>query len=131
MIITDEIKRRIRRLAKKHRLSLVVLFGSQATGRTHAKSDVDIAVLGKGKIDRLQIGVDLDKVFGRDDVEIVDLGTASPTLMYVMVEDGQTLYEKTHGTFFVWKLYAIRTWLETAWLRVMRDKKLIQWASQN
>ncbi len=126
MIITDEIKNKIARLAEKHTLTLVVLFGSQATGRVHSSSDIDIAVLGNHKIDRLSIGAELEELFERNDLEVVDLSMASPTLMYVIVEDGILLYETQEDYFFDWKMHAIRTWMETSWLRRMRDKKMLE-----
>jgi len=125
----DEIqKRQIGEVAKKHGLEFVVLFGSQATGRVHAKSDIDIAVMSKKAFDIYKVMSDFDPVFKRDDVETVDLSMASPTLMYVVVRDGKLLYEERAGDFFRWKLYAIKIWMETGWLRELQRHKLIEWA---
>lgn len=128
MINIDAIKPDIKNLAEKHGLSLVVLFGSQATGALHPKSDVDIAVLSKGHIDMLALTGDFYKLLQREDVEVVNLGTASPTLMYVVVRDGKLLCENEVGAFLRWKLYAIWVWLDTAWLRRLRDQKMLEWA---
>lgn len=128
----EQAKRAAETIAKKHRLSFVALFGSQATGRTHEKSDVDIAILAKQPLrldEQLKISSELSDSFRRDDVEIVDLANASPTLMRVVVEDGQTLYEKESNTFFNWKLRALTEWRETVWLRDLRNKKLLEWAN--
>lgn len=124
----DKIKPKIKELAEKYDLSLVVLFGSQATGRIHQKSDIDIAVLGAKKFYMPKLMIDFDRIFKRDDIEIVDLGVASPTLMHCVVRDGKALFEKDADTFFNWKLYAIWVWMDTAWLRQLRDKKMIEWA---
>ncbi|MCX6716759.1 MAG: nucleotidyltransferase domain-containing protein [Candidatus Taylorbacteria bacterium] len=126
----EAIKPKIAEIAEKYGLSAIVLFGSQATGKTHGKSDVDIAVLSKNDFDRFALATDLDKAFNRDDVEVVDLRAASPTLMYVVVRDGVLLYESEKDSFFSWKMYAIRVWLDTAWLRKLADKKLVDWANQ-
>jgi len=115
-------------IAKKYDLKLIALFGSQATGRTHEKSDIDIAVLGSGEVDRTAVAVELDEVFGRDDTEVVVLNDASPTMMYVVARDGTVLYEDSVGQFVSWKLFAMREWRDTAWLRALRDRKLIEWA---
>ena len=123
MIDIDSIKPEIQGLAEKHGLDSVVLFGSQATGRTHSKSDIDIAVLSRRPINRSRIAMDLDEIFERDDVEVVDLSEASPTLMRSVVGDGKLLYENELGTFFRWKLYAIKIWMETAWLRKLANRK--------
>lgn len=127
MIDTLKTKEKVKTLAEKYGLSLAVLFGSKATGRTHLKSDVDIAVLSNNKFDSKIID-DFYDLFKREDVEVVDLATASPTLMYVVVRDGKLLYEKESEAFFNWKLYAMWVWRDTAWLRKLRDRKLVEWA---
>lgn len=40
----EQAKKVAETVAKKHGLSFVALFGSQATGRVHEKSDIDIGV---------------------------------------------------------------------------------------
>ena len=124
----EKIKGQIKGLAEKYNLSFVSLFGSQAIGNIHSKSDIDIAVLGKGALDMNKLTIDLYNFFRREDVEVVDVGSASPTMMYVVVRDGKSLYESESGNFLKWKLYAIWVWLDTAWLRKLRDKKMIEWA---
>jgi predicted nucleotidyltransferase len=44
-------KQYIARIAQKYSLELILLFGSQATGRTHGQSDFDVAYLSKQKLD--------------------------------------------------------------------------------
>ena len=129
MIDINALKPKIGKLAEKYGLTLLVLFGSQVTGAMHSKSDVDIAVLGSKDFDRFALANDLDKVFGRDDVEVVDMNRASPTMMYVLIRDGEALYENARGAFMKWKFYAIREWLDTAWLRKLGNRKLIEWST--
>ncbi|HBV01535.1 MAG TPA: hypothetical protein DEF00_04085 [Candidatus Taylorbacteria bacterium] len=118
----------IAEIAKKNNLNFVVLFGSQATGRVHEKSDIDIAVLGSKEVDRVKVGCEFDEVFGRNDIEVVVLNNASPTMMYVVARDGKVLYEDSAGRYISWKLFAMREWRDTAWLRALRDRKLTEWA---
>ena len=130
----DKLKEKTKEIAVKYGLSFVAIFGSQATGRTHQKSDIDIAVIRKQSIsfdDRLKIIGDFSDMLKREDVEIVDLASASPTLMYIVVRDGKLLYEKKENDFLNWKLYAIKIWMETAWLRDMSRKSLVDWAKDN
>lgn len=130
----DKIKEKTKEIACKYDLSFVALFGSQATGRTHQKSDIDIAVIRKQPIsfdDRLKIIGDFSDVFEREDVEVVDMSSASPTLMYAVVRDGKLLYEEKENDFLNWKLYAIKIWMETAWLRDLSRKSLLDWAKNN
>lgn len=123
-----DLKSKIAPLAEKYNLKLVVLFGSQASGRTHKNSDIDIAVLGEGVVDMSSLTIDFYSLFNRDDVEVVDIGSASPTMMYVIVRDGKLLYENESGVFLKWKFYAMWVWRDTAWFRHLRDKKMIEWA---
>ena len=123
----EEIKLPIKAVAEKHNLEFVALFGSQATRNTHAKSDIDIAVISHNKVNVPRLMGELSEIFKRDDVEVVDLGLASPTLMYSVVKDGKVLYENSPDAFFSWKLYAIKIWMETSWLRALRDRKIREW----
>ena len=125
---TDAYKAEIATLAEKYGLDFVVLFGSQATGKTHAKSDIDLAVITRGSINVPQLAVEFEHIFKRDDVEVVNLAIASPTLMYAVSRDGQLLYEKELGAYLRWRVYATKIWMDTEWLRRMRDRKLIDWS---
>ena len=109
MLDFEALKPAIKELAKKHNLSLVVLFGSQATGRTHAKSDIDIAVLAADAFVTSKLMGEFDAIFKRDDIEVVDMSDASPTMGYVLTRDGMLLYEESTGAFMKWKFRAIRT----------------------
>lgn len=127
----EQAKQAAEKIAKKHGLSFVALFGSQATGRTHEKSDIDIAVLAKEVIDfdvQTKIWGEFSDMFKRDDIEVVDLHGATPTMMYVAARDGKALYEDVAGRLVSWKLFAMREWRDTAWLRKLRDRKLLEWA---
>ncbi|MDE1975208.1 MAG: nucleotidyltransferase domain-containing protein [Patescibacteria group bacterium] len=131
MNLSAEIKGKIQAIATKHGLEFAVLFGSQATGRIHARSDVDIAVISRQPVNIDRLAMEFSEALGRDDVEVVDLSRSSPTLMRQVVLEGKLLYEKSFGGFFAWKIYAIKVWMETAWLRDLGKKKLMEWAGQS
>ncbi|MDP3996221.1 MAG: nucleotidyltransferase domain-containing protein [bacterium] len=131
MVITEKMNNRIRELADEYGLNVVVLFGSQATGKIHSKSDVDIAVISRKPVERIKLVSEFSDLLRRDDVEVVNLVNASPTLMRSVVADGKLLYEAEEGAFLRWKIYAIKIWMETAWLRKLRDKKLVEWAARS
>ena len=124
----DALKKPIAKLAETHNLDVVAVFGSQATDRVHSKSDVDIAVLSHAPVNRARIAMELDSIFKRGYTEVVNLANASPTLMRQVVSEGRLLYEREQGLFFRWKIYAIKIWMETAWLRALGRKKLVEWA---
>src|SRR3989344_3232910 len=99
----EELKPKATEIARKHNLDLVVLFGSQATGKTHPKSDIDIAVISKKPFDKFKVMDDLWKFLEREDVEVVNLANVSPTLMRAVVVDGKLLYERERAMFLQWK----------------------------
>jgi len=45
------------------------------------KSDVDIAVISRDKVNIPRLMSELSEILKRDDVQVIDLGLASPTLM--------------------------------------------------
>ena len=123
-------REKIKEVAEKYDLEFVVLFGSQATGQTHEKSDVDVGVISQRKINWSPLMGDLYSLFRREDVEVVDLAMASPTLWRAVTRDGQLLYEKIEGFYRQWKVYAWKIWLDTSRLRQARDRRLINWANE-
>jgi len=59
-------------IASKHDLKLIVLFGSQANGRTHPASDVDIAILPAHRLsweDRNELWARLCQLFQAEEGE--------------------------------------------------------------
>jgi predicted nucleotidyltransferase len=82
-----------------HPVSVGFLFGSHARGEAHNRSDVDVAVVfedtAPGDPDhmsaRLALGADLVLALGTDDVDVVDLQSASPGLVRAVFRDGDHL----------------------------------------
>jgi predicted nucleotidyltransferase len=78
----------------------VYLFGSQAAGRAHRESDVDVAVLLRWDVyptpqerfeARLRLIADLSAALGRNDVDLVVLNDAPPLLGRHVVTTGRRL----------------------------------------
>lgn len=133
----EQAKKAAETVAKKHGLSFVALFGSQATGRTHEKSDIDIGVAKRltsyfeeTPVPMIDIEDELVRVLNRDDIEVVNLSTVSPTLMRSVAEEGVLLYEASMDEFSEWKLFAMKVWRETKWLRDLANRHLREWAKQ-
>jgi len=77
-------------------LRLVVLFGSQATGKTHARSDVDLAIwpLEELTLDqRLQWLMELENLLGRDVSLVAVTPLLNPTLGFEIVKQGIVVHE--------------------------------------
>jgi predicted nucleotidyltransferase len=105
-------------IARRHDLKLIVLFGSQLSGRTHPDSDVDVVIMPAHPLslhERGEIWSALCDLFEAE----VDLGVldhAQPLFMY-HVADGHVLYESEPGAWANFKLYARRLYWDTAPLR--------------
>jgi len=75
------------------------LFGSRATGRARAASDVDVAVLLNEEDSfarferRLQLMVEVSDVCGRE-ADVIVLNDAPPLLQHQVLKHGRLLYER-------------------------------------
>jgi predicted nucleotidyltransferase len=98
-------------------VELVVLFGSAATGRTSARSDVDVAVRTTGPADLDDVYRVLAPRVGSDRLDLVDLRRASPLLMMQVARHGRVLFERRPGAFRQFQALASRRYCDTAKLR--------------
>lgn len=81
-------------IAARHGVRLLLRFGSTVTGRTHAQSDVDIAVLFEGEpsFDReAELLVELASAFPGQEVDLGVLNHADPLFLAQVVEHAQLL----------------------------------------
>jgi predicted nucleotidyltransferase len=70
-------------LADKYQLDLILMFGSRLTGNIHPESDIDIAIYGRqifSETEKIQLIYELCNIFHTDNIDLVDLRTASPFL---------------------------------------------------
>ena len=86
-------------LIRQPEVSLAYLFGSQAQGRAHSLSDVDVAVLLAEQLTpaeqsrtRLRLLGELMASLQREDVDLVVLNQASLLLRHRVLRDGRLLF---------------------------------------
>ncbi len=123
---------KITELAKKYGLSLVVLFGSHVTGRTHKESDVDIAFLPVQPLttpQEIQINYELTLICKTDRIDSVNLRYAHPLLLKEIADQGKILYENTGTEFAELELYALRRYQEARPLYEIRREKLTEFVT--
>lgn len=108
--------KKIKEIAEKYDLELVLLFGSQASGKTHFASDIDIAVLAKKPIlldKELEIQYEFVKVFKTNNVDVVDIRKAGPLLMHqIFSKPHEILFCGDLQIYFRYKIYAERKYVE-------------------
>lgn len=127
MLNIADIKPEIEKLAKKYRLSMVVLFGSQVSGKTHPLSDVDFAFLSEKRMTLIEIAR-MQTIFIRElrlkNLEMVDLKTATPLLLKKIADESILLYEKESLLFADFKIYAYKYFMEAKKLIDLRKLSL-------
>lgn len=127
-----EIKPKIEKLTEKYGLSFLLLFGSRASGKTHARSDFDIAYLSKKPMDLMdeaRLICDLMPVFRSDKVDLVNLKNAPPLLMKRVFDQHQALFCADRAQYFAYQMYALRSYIEAKPLFELRSlsiKKFLQ-----
>ena len=114
----DEIKEKLTPLYKEKGLQLVLLFGSAALGRTHRKSDIDLAFLYEKPVDILELTNKVIRLLHTDSVDVIDLQIANPLLGFSAVKHGKILYERFPGVFNSLYSLAFRKYVDTRKIRV-------------
>lgn len=91
-------------------MRLAVLFGSQATGKTHAHSDVDIALwpaIVLSTAIRLRWISELEILLGQEISLVVVTADLDPVLGMEIVRHGQLIYEYEPG---MWSHHRAQLW---------------------
>lgn len=110
-------------------LSLALLFGSQATGRADAKSDVDLAVVAPESI-LPAISAKVSDAVGRE-VDVVSLGDPTIPLLRELIRDSSVVYEKVPGQGALWRSRTLaQLEIDGPWYDRMRDAWLARVAER-
>ena len=127
VINVDKIKPQIKELADKHGLSLVMLFGSQVTGRTHKESDFDVAYLSDKELsfkDEGRIIIELAPIIGARDERLVNLSNirqAGALLLKEIFDKHRVLFCADQNIYDSYKIFAVKNFLESRPLFDLRD----------
>ena len=98
-------------LAKQYHLDLLILFGSQASGRKNHLSDIDLAFYRLRPLsDEEETGLysSLMAFYKRNDIDLINISQAhSALLRYQIFMTGNPLYESRRGLFghMRWQAY--------------------------
>lgn len=114
MDVDNTLKAKVAAIAKKFGLTLIVLFGSQVSGKTHPESDVDLAVKGKETLNLeriLEITGAFSELFSKE-VDLVDIRKASPLLLGVISANSIALYEGEESAYNIFYLSARNQYLD-------------------
>lgn len=120
-------KKRLKEIAKKYSLELVLLFGSRASGTDYKGSDFDIAYVSQKELNLEEescLIIDLTPIFRSENIDLVNLKKSPPLLFYAIFQNCQILYEKESLLFPTWRAYAFKRYIESKPLYEEKYKKL-------
>lgn len=97
------------------------LFGSRADGRTHARSDVDIAVLLAPDASReeqgrwqLELIGRIGSIYHTDRVDVVILNDAPPLVCYEVLRHRNVLYNRDDEARVAFEVRVMQEWFDWA-----------------
>jgi predicted nucleotidyltransferase len=119
-------------LQNHKQVSAAWIFGSVATGKNRADSDIDLAILFVQNLSKekrfdllLSLAVDLSKIAACE-VDLVDIQTAPLFLQYEIRKNGHLLFEKDHIYRVNHDVQSRREYLDLAAMLELRNKSLIE-----
>lgn len=115
MVEIKKLQSACQQVALKHGLGLMLLFGSQVSGKTHPHSDIDIAIKAKQRLtlaDLAKIQLELSQLSGLSSIDLVSLQDAAPLLIKQMAQESVLLYEGEQNAYSMFKIYAFKTYVE-------------------
>lgn len=108
-----DLLRRIRDAASEHpALDLLVLHGSRARGDAHARSDWDFGYRARERFSPDDLIVQLARILGADEVDLVDLDRAGGLLRFRAARDGIPLFDATGDSFHDFAVEAASFWCD-------------------
>ena len=113
----DELRKKLAPVCARADILLILLFGSRVSGLTHARSDVDVAILGTHPLDMVEVTGSVMRLLRSSLVDVVDLRRASPLLAMEVIRKGRLLYERDAGAYAEFCSLAHRKYVDTAKLR--------------
>lgn len=92
---------KLKNLAHRYGIELMILFGSRARGDARPDSDLDLGVLFQRMPSPRQLGAFEEHALDlfQDDVHLVPLNFVNPELRVAAEREGKILYERTPGIF--------------------------------
>ncbi len=99
-------------------IAAAYLFGSSATGKDRKKSDIDIAIMVKSKIEamvRVEMETALSTRLHRD-VDLVIFDQGSPLLQHQILKYGRLVYEADPKERVRQEVFARNAYLDSAYL---------------
>jgi predicted nucleotidyltransferase len=110
------------KIVEKYHLVLLFVFGSFDTERFNNNSDIDVGYIAKKTLnneEEVNLLTELVFFFKRDLIDLVNMNSATPLLLFEAANKAKVLYEKD-DSFLRFKIKAFARYTETKFLRDMR-----------
>ena len=125
---TVDIKK-LQEILSHHPVSQAYLFGSHARGTAGPLSDIDIAVLYEPGVDveksESAVFADLSKALQTDNIDIINIDTASPLLAQRAVLCGLPIIEQSPHKSAILKTKILHAYEDTRHLREIKQAVFI------
>lgn len=117
-------KTRLKEIAILHKITLIILFGSEASGRSSKDSDIDLGILfdkPPSNAREEKVLEDFIHLFRTDRLDIVVLNHASPLLLFQVATKGKPVYEKARGNFLRFSITVYKRYWENNKFRRLKE----------
>lgn len=117
-------KSNIAKIAKKYSLKLLLLFGSQANGKSRPDSDFDIAYIAKKKLsmdEKIDLNNEFISFFNCDKIDLTDLKEADALLIYEISQNCKLLFGDDEE-FANFKIFAFKNYIDHIPLFELEEK---------
>lgn len=134
MDLTERQNQKIKEIAKRYHLKLILLFGSQVKQKfLHKESDIDIAFLPSKELDfekEYHLNYEFTNIFSTDRVDTVNLRKAPPLLLKQIFQNHKILFCDDLKTYYRYRIYAFRLFIEAVPLFKLRDALIKKYFAQ-
>jgi len=115
----------LKNICKKNRIKMVLLFGSQVTGRSCAESDVDLGILlNDDSYDFKEILKDLMQVFEGNIIDVAILNHGDPVLKFEIISGCKILFCEENELFLNFYISTVKQYNDTKKFRTLEDAYL-------
>jgi len=114
---------KIKEIAQKYNLEMVLLFGSQVNGRAKPDSDVDIAYSVRKLLsvsEKIDLNNDLCNFFKKDIIDQIDIRSANPLLLHEISTNCKLLFGQEID-YIKFRTRAFRVFIDSASLFRLQD----------
>lgn len=105
-----ELKNLVKALKDNKKVSAAILFGSQARGKAKLYSDIDVCIITRGSLSRLEQEDILANSSSKIDISL--LQDLSESIKYRVFKEGRVLFSKDKSQFNRAKNLSIRSYFD-------------------